>query len=274
MNALKSLLILFAIFNLTACQTLIIQQKEITTSQQQINNSIISNLFTEAKTNGVITIYDGNHYASYGNNVARANTYYVPASTFKMLNAVIGIESGLTNPNEVFKWNGEKRPLKAWEKDLTLTEAIKVSAVPVYQQLARRIGLEKMRLEVERIGFGNSNIGNKVDDFWLVGPLEITPKQEAEFAFRLANKELPVSYQTQKQVNEMLFDDVINGSRIYGKTGLAINTEPKIGWFTGWVVKPNNQVISFSLNMDMTQDIAFSKRKEIAYESLKQLGII
>ncbi|MBR7539780.1 hypothetical protein KC221_26720, partial [Mycobacterium tuberculosis] len=71
-------------------------QKSVESTQQQLNNATISSLFKQPKSNGVITIYDGNSYASYGNNVSRANTYYVPASTFKMLNALIGIENGLT----------------------------------------------------------------------------------------------------------------------------------------------------------------------------------
>lgn len=276
MKSLKILLLLAPVFSLTACQTSPInhQEKNLAVIQkQQADNVVISNLFEAVKTNGVITIYDGDNYQSYGNNVARANTYYVPASTFKMLNATIGIEHGLTHPDEVFKWHGEKRLFPAWEKDMTLTEAITASAIPVYQELARRIGLSRMQSEVKRIGFGNSNIGNKVDDFWLVGPLQITPQQEAEFAYRLANNKLPVSVTTQEKVHTMLFNEEINGSKIYAKSGWGWDVEPQVGWLTGWVVKPSGEVVAFSLNMEMRKDIA-SKRKEIAYASLKQLGVI
>lgn len=276
MKSLKILLLLAPVFSLTACQTSPInhQEKNLAVIQkQQADNVVISNLFEAVKTNGVITIYDGDNYQSYGNNVARANTYYVPASTFKMLNATIGIEHGLTHPDEVFKWHGEKRLFPAWEKDMTLTEAITASAIPVYQELARRIGLSRMQSEVKRIGFGNSTIGNKVDDFWLVGPLQITPQQEAEFAYRLANNKLPVSVTTQEKVHTMLFNEEINGSKIYAKSGWGWDVEPQVGWLTGWVVKPSGEVVAFSLNMEMRKDIA-SKRKEIAYASLKQLGVI
>ena len=81
----------------------------------------------------------------YGNALSRANTEYVPASTFKMLNALIGLENQKTDINEIFKWKGEKRSFTAWEKDMTLGEAMKLSAVPVYQELARRIGLDLMQ---------------------------------------------------------------------------------------------------------------------------------
>ncbi len=274
MKLFKTLLILTSIFSLTACQTSLSDYRNKNlASIQQVNNVAISNMFEETKTNGVITIYDGNNYQSYGNNITRANTYYIPASTFKMLNATIGIEHGLTNPNETFKWNGEKRLFPAWEKDMTLTEAMTASAIPVYQELARRIGLNRMQNEVKRIGFGNSNIGNKVDDFWLVGPLKITPKQEAEFAYRLANNKLPVSLATQEKVHTMLFNEEINGSKIYAKSGWGWDVKSQVGWYTGWVVQPNGKIVAFSLNLEMRKEIA-SKRKEITIASLKQLGII
>ena len=274
MRKFKTLLALSTILSLTACQTITVNnQKSVDLIQQQLNNATISNLFEQAKTNGVITIYDGNSYASYGNNVSRANTYYVPASTFKMLNALIGIENGLTTPDEVYEWRGEKRLFPAWEKDMTLTQAMTASAIPVYQELARRIGLNRMQNEVKRIGFGNSNIGNKVDDFWLVGPLKITPQQEAEFAYELANNRLPVSSASQEKVQTMMFNEEVNGNKVYAKSGWGWDVEPQVGWLTGWVVKPNGKIVAFSLNMEMRKEIA-AKRKEIAYQSLKQLGIL
>ena len=274
MRKFKTLLALSTVLSLTACQTMTINnQKSVDLiQQQQLNNATISSLFEQAKTNGVITIYDGNSYASYGNNVSRANTYYVPASTFKMLNALIGIENGLTTPDEVYKWRGEKRLFPAWEKDMTLTQAMTASAIPVYQELARRIGLNRMQNEVKRIGFGNSNIGNKVDDFWLVGPLKITPQQEAEFAYELANNRLPVSSASQEKVQTMMFNEEVNGNKVYAKSGWG-DVEPQVGWLTGWIVKPNGKIVAFSLNMEMRKEIA-AKRKEIAYQSLKQLGIL
>ena len=156
---------------------------------------------------------------------------------------------------------------------MTLTQAMTASAVPVYQELARRIGLNRMQNEVKRIGFGNSNIGNKVDDFWLVGPLKITPQQEAEFAYELANNRLPVSSASQEKVQTMMFNEEVNGNKVYAKSGWGWDVETQVGWLTGWVVKPNGKIVAFSLNMEMRKEIA-AKRKEIAYQSLKQLGIL
>ena len=87
---------------------------------------------------------------------------------------------------------------------MTLGQAMQASAVPVYQELARRIGLELMQQEVQRIRFGNQQIGQHIDNFWLVGPLKITPEQEVEFASALAQEQLAFDPQVQQQVKAML----------------------------------------------------------------------
>ena len=274
MRKFKTLLALSTVLSLTACQTMTVNnQKSVESIQQQLNNATISSLFEQAKTNGVITIYDGNSYASYGNNVSRANTYYVPASTFKMLNALIGIENGLTTPDEVYKWRGEKRLFPAWEKDMTLAQAMQASAVPVYQQLARRIGLELMQKEVSRVGFGNQNIGQQVDNFWLVGPLKITPIQEAKFVYELATEQLPFNKSVQKQVKEMLLIEQRGDVKLYAKSGWGMDVNPQVGWYSGWVEQPNGKVTAFILNLEMQNGDEVSERKQLTLDVLDKLGL-
>jgi len=234
----------------------------------------IKTLFDETKSLGVIVIQNKDHVSIYGNKVERAKMQYVPASTFKMVNALIGLEHGKVTPTEIFKWDGQKKSLSAWEKDMTIGEGIKVSNVPVYQELARRVGLDLMRNDVKLINFGNNNIGSKVDDFWLVGPLKITPLQEANFAYRLATKTLPFKQSVQAEVQKMAFLEKKNSKKIYGKTGLGPDGDIKVGWLTGWVEQPNGDKTAFSLNMEMQPDTPYSIRQQVAYKALEQLGIL
>jgi hypothetical protein len=62
--------------------------------------------------------------------------------------------------------------------------------VPIYQELARPIGLERYRVWLARPDFGNRQIGTVVDTFWLDGPLEISAVEEARFAALLAQQKL------------------------------------------------------------------------------------
>src|SRR5690606_26121045 len=139
---------------------------------------------------------------------------------------------------------------KEWERDMSLRDGIKVSNVPVYQELARRIGLKRMQAAVEKLGYGNRDIGTVVDRFWLDGPLEISALEQVEFLRRLAAGDLPVSPQAEEAVREILLLESEGGRRLYGKTGWLMARQPDLGWFVGWVEKDGVRY-PFALNMDL-----------------------
>jgi len=259
---------------LSACSSNTVKQHQIHSISANKHSEEIKSLFDQTQTTGVLVIKRGQTEEIYGNDLKRASTEYVPASTFKMLNALIGLEHHKATTAEVFKWDGQKRLFPDWEKDMTLGDAMKASTIPVYQELARRIGLDLMSKEVKRIGFGNADIGSKVDNFWLVGPFKITPEQETQFAYKLANKTLPFSKNVQEQVQSMVFIEEKNGRKIYAKSGWGWDVEPQVGWLTGWVVQPQGEIVAFSLNLEMKKGIPSSIRKEIAYKGLEQLGVL
>lgn len=270
----KVLVVATATLFLSARSSNTVKQHQIHSISANKNSEEIKSLFDQAQTTGVLVVKRGQTEEIYGNDLKRASTEYVPASTFKMLNALIGLEHHKATTTEIFKWDGQKRLFPDWEKDMTLGDAMKASAIPVYQELARRIGLDLMTKEVKRIGFGNADIGSKVDNFWLVGPLKITPEQETQFAYKLANKTLPFSKNVQEQVQSMVFIEEKNGRKIYAKSGWGWDVEPQVGWLTGWVVQPQGEIVAFSLNLEMKKGIPSSIRKEIAYKGLEQLGVL
>ena len=248
-----------------------IPKKSVNEANSRIHE--IPLLFNEAQTQAVFVSFDGKKIHRYGNAVQRARTAYIPASTFKMLNALIGLQHHKATANEVFKWKGEKRSFPAWEKDMTLAEAMQASAVPVYQELARRIGLELMQQEVKRVGFGNMNIGQQVDNFWLVGPLKITPEQEAKFAYQLATAQLPFDKSVQYQVKEMLYIESRGDAKLYAKSGWSMDAEPQVGWYTGWVDDGHGKITAFSLNMQMQAGDDIAERKQLTLDVLDKLGV-
>jgi beta-lactamase class D len=273
----KFILPIFSIstlLSLSACSSIQTKSEDTFHISDQQHEKAIKSYFDEAQTQGVIIIKEGKNVSTYGNNLARAYTEYVPASTFKMLNALIGLENHKATTNEIFKWDGKKRTYPMWEKDMTLGEAMALSAVPVYQELAKRTGLELMQKEVKRVNFGNTNIGTQIDNFWLVGPLKITPVQEVKFADDFAHNRLPFRLETQEEVKKMLLIKEVNGSKIYAKSGWGMDVVPQVGWLTGWVEQANGEKISFSLNLEMKEAMSGSIRNEITYKSLENLGII
>lgn len=204
---------------------------------------------------------------------ARAKQRYVPASTFKVPNALIGLDAAVVSSiEEVVPYGGKPQRLKRWEKDMNLRDAIKASNVPVFQEVARRTGLDRMREAVRRLGYGNMEVGNVVDRFWLNGPLAISAVEQAEFLHALAGGKLPVTAEAVRAVKEITLLEKTNAYELHGKTGWHWpDTGQQIGWWVGWVDRDGTNY-SFALNIDINADEDAAKRIPIARECLKMFG--
>lgn len=230
--------------------------------------------FQAAGVDGTFVMWDVANDAWIGHDAARAQRRFVPASTFKIPNTLIGLDSGaVKSVDETFAYDGSPRMLPTWEKAMGLREAIQVSNVPVYQELARRIGLERMRAGVAKLGYGNGEIGTIVDRFWLDGPLEISAVEQVEFLRKLALGDLPFSQDAMRAVQEITLLESFDGGELHGKTGWTGSADPQIGWFVGWV-KRGDKIYPFALNMTMSGKDELPIRVALAKECLRLLGIL
>ncbi|HGJ5875499.1 MAG TPA: penicillin-binding transpeptidase domain-containing protein [Arsenophonus sp.] len=143
--------------------------KNITKSVKKTAESNISvkikKIFYPQHLRGVLTIYDGKSINNYGNDIQRGTIQYVPTATFKIVNALIVLNNQKVTANEIFKWDDQSRYLSSWNKNMNMQQAMQLSAVPVYQEIAKRTGLAIMRKELYRLQYGNSKIGNNVTNF-------------------------------------------------------------------------------------------------------------
>ena len=117
--------------------------------------------------------------------------------------------------------------------------AIAASAVPVYQEIARRIGAERMQKYVDLFDYGNRDIGGGIDQFWLTGSLRIDPVQQVDFVDRLRRGVLPVSKRSQDLVRDILpvtkVGDAIDPRQ--ERTARRRSGKPSLGWMVGWAEK-------------------------------------
>ena len=235
----------------------------------------VAALLTAAGASGVFVLHDLQTDSLLVSDPQRGEQRFTPASTFKMLNALIALQTGVvTGPDEVFKWDGQPRFSKSWERDLTLTEAMRESAVPIYQEVARRIGQQRMQQFVSATDFGNNNIGQAIERFWLDGPLAISAIEEARFTARLAQGQLPFDQAVQTKVRAMLPSEKTADYQLFGKTGWASNQQPMIGWYSGWVERADGKRFAFALNMDIASSADLGKRQALAKAALQVLQII
>ena len=234
----------------------------------------VAALFKGADIAGTFALFDVADQRFIGHNRSRAEIRYLPASTFKIPHALIGLSVGaVRNVDEVLPYGGAPQPFETWERDMGLREAIALSNVPIYQALARRIGLDRMRASVARLAYGNGEIGDRVDEFWLRGPLKISAVEQVRFLARLATGALPFPRDAQAKVREIVLMETGEDWKLYSKTGWENAPGPGIGWWVGWLHK-GGAIYAFALNMDMQHASDAGRRVELGKASLEALGLV
>jgi len=233
--------------------------------------------FTDAGTVGTFVGYKTDDYLIIASDKDRSGQAFLPASTFKIPNSLIALETGVVGDpdKDLFKWDGVKRSIEAWNQDHTLRSAIAASAVPVYQEIARRIGTERMQKYVDLFEYGNRNIGGGIDQFWLTGELRIDPIQQIDFVDRLRRGVLPVAKRSQDLVRDILPVTTAGDATIRSKPGLlgAELGKPSLGWLVGWAEKGGAQTV-FALNLDVREPRHVADRMKLAQQCLTDIGAI
>ncbi len=223
---------------------------------------------------GKFTVYNLGRYR---------DSSYLPASTFKIVNSLIGLQTGkISSDSMVIKWDSVKRWNTDWNKDLTMYDAFRVSSVAYYQEVARRIGKDTMQRWLDSLKYGAQNDTQKVvltspvDSFWLDNSIRITPDQQLGLVKRLYFDQLPFFKTYQEMVKRaMLFENNTN-YRLGYKTGWGFRENGHaLGWIVGWV-EENNHPYFFVLNIespDKNIDMV-NVRMNILRDILKQLGFL
>lgn len=203
----------------------------------------------------------------------RASEAFLPASTFKILHTLIALQSSVVTKDEVFKWDGVKRNYAPWNRDLTLEQAFRHSAIWVFQRIAERIGRERMQNYVDLVGYGNGDISGRLDSFWLDGGLRITPRQQIWFLAHLYRNDLPFSSAHMEYVKRLMRRDSGKGWTMHAKSGWAQRVTPQVGWLVGWVEKDGSPWF-FATNVEIDQRSDAAKRYELTEKRLRELGVI
>ena len=211
--------------------------------------------FADRGVTGTAIVFDeaANRYLVFDRK--RAETPFIPASTFKVFNAMVALETGAVKDEyDVVRWDGVERQFKDWNRDQSLASAMKFSAVWFYQEMARRAGAERMQAWIDKVGYGNRDIGGGIDHFWLNGKLRISAVEEIEFLRRLAAGKLPFSARSQETVRRITIQESAPDFVLHGKTGLAprddIASKKDLGWYVGWVERGGRRWF-FALNADL-----------------------
>lgn len=220
--------------------------------------------------NGQFTIYNLSRFK---------DSTYLPASTFKIVNSLIGLETGkISDEKMVIKWDGIKRDRPEWNQDLSMEQAFKVSAVPYYQEVARRIGKDTMQFWLDSLGYASryqkAKVG-KIDTFWLDNSVKITADEQLGLVKKLYFAQLPFQKRTMRIMKDVMVMEKNSNYTLAYKTGWGQRENGnELGWIIGWV-EENRHPYIFALNFDGPPGIAMPAiRMNILKGILKQLGLL
>jgi beta-lactamase class D len=235
-------------------------------------------VFMEADTAGTFAVLDVAGNRIVVSDRERAETGFLPASTFKIPNALIALETGVAADADstMFPWDKVVRDFDAWNKDHTLRTAFKASAIPIFQDIARKIGPERMQEYVDAFDYGNRDIGGAaIDMFWLEGGLRISAMQQITFLEKLHRGALPASPHNQEIVRDIMYLEQTEFGTLRGKTG-AVGITPMpgskatMGWLVGWLEHPNKPPYIFAMNIDIHEPKQLALRLPITKTLIKR----
>jgi beta-lactamase class D len=248
-----------------------------TSNNVTVDNSL-EKYFTNNKVEGCFALLDNGTGQFTVYNLPRyRDSLFLPASTFKIVNSLVGLQTGvISSDTMMIKWDGVVRSVPEWNKDLTMYDAFRVSAVPYYQEVARRIGKDTMQFWLDSLSYGTKKITSKIDTFWLDNSLKIRPDEELGLVKRLYFDQLPFHKHNQELVKHAMLFENNTDYRLAYKTGSGKkeNGHP-LGWVVGWI-EENKHPYFFVLNVESASPQADLNniRLTMLKQILDQLGFM
>jgi beta-lactamase class D len=236
--------------------------------------------FRDCGIAGSITLYDYQKRQWLYSDEADSRKETLPASTFKIINSLIALETGaIKDENEVVRWVGETDTvLYGYRpdiyKDMPLKEAFALSAGWVYLELAKKIGKQTYRKYLRACRYGNQDLSENGVDFWNFGNFGISPANQVSFLKDFYEEKLPFSKRTYGIVKRMMVAETTGGYTLRAKTGWTRYGGLDTGWWVGYVEQKNN-VYFFATRLIKPRETPNPRfgecRKEITKAVLKQL---
>jgi beta-lactamase class D len=237
--------------------------------------------FTEENLVGTFGLFNnGNGQFSIYNLKRFKDSAYLPASTFKIVNSLIGIQTGrVKDDSTVIRWDGVVRSRPEWNQDLTMMQAFHHSSVPWFQELARRVGKDTMQKWLDSLSYGalrGRAIIKDIDSFWLDNSIKVTADEQLGLVKRLYFSQLPFYKRTMEIVRLLMLRETTPKYKLSYKTGWGITEAGhNIGWVVGWI-EENRHPYFFVLQVESREkdiDMA-AARMRLLKRILKHYGFM
>lgn len=239
---------------------------------KRISSPEVSNAFHGYEGSFVLYNSQENAWSVYNPDNARKRVS--PNSTYKIYDALLGLESGVISPeNSVISWNGEACPFEAWEADQDLNSAIKNSVNWYFQSIDSQLGSDAIKSFLQTIQYGNQKISSDINLYWTDSSLKISPLEQVELLKKFNENEFHFSPDNISAVKKALQLSSSDAGNFFGKTGTGRIEERDVnGWFVGYVETLDNTYY-FSVNIEADSSASGSVAAKIARSVLSDLNI-
>ncbi len=180
---------------------------------------------------------------------------HTPFSTFKIPNLLIALETGVESSLDAHRdWDSDRRPPAlwwpdVWERDHTLRTAFQESVVWYFRDIALAVGTERYRDFLSAWNYGNANVPDGSDDFWVTGALTISVTEQVQFLSNLLRGNLGLSDAARIALVEAAWAEERGNVTLHGKTGGGYSDGWAKGWYVGFLTRTDAAPVVFALHL-------------------------
>ena len=242
------------------------------TSSENISYVDLSAYFGEYE--GSFVLYDSGYDSWSIHDIDHATLRVAPDSTYKIYDALFGLEEGIITPEDSFiAWNGESYPFEAWNADQTLQSAMNSSVNWYFQSVDEQLGTADLYHYIREIGYGNENVSGDLSTYWMESSLKISPIEQVELLIELLNSGFGFAPENVKTVKDAICLSSSDAGTFYGKTGTGrVDGQDINGWFVGFAETADNTYF-FATNIKSDSGAAGSNAAEITMSILSDMNI-
>ena len=223
---------------------------------------------------GSFVLYDLNGDTWNVYDMEQATLRTAPNSTYKIYDALFGLEEGVIAPDDSFMaWDGTNHPFEAWNRNQDLFSAMQSSVNWYFEEIDKQIGSSAIQNYIRKIGYGNEIVNADLSAYWMQGALKISPIEQVELLTALYNNQFDFAPENINAIKNSICLFSSESKNFYGKTGTGrVDGQDVNGWFVGYIETTSNTYF-FATNIQAAENATGSKASEISLSILSHIGI-
>ena len=241
-------------------------------TSENVSNVDLSAYF--GKYEGSFVLYDLENDAWTIHDMEHATLRVAPNSTYKIYDALFGLEESVITPKNSFSpWDGKNYPFETWNTDQTLRSAMSNSVNWYFQELDQQIGAPCVHKYIQQINYGNENVRGNFSSYWMESSLKISPIEQVELLTKLQSNSFSFAPENINAVKDSICISSSDAGSFYGKTGTGrVNGQDVNGWFIGYIETADNTYF-FATNIGADSNATGGNATEITMSILSDMNI-